>query len=175
MYKKNKKFGYHRSSKRPGDYEAAADAILKIFSRKTGVKTTPNVEGKYSLKPSLLTPAESKFSKALEQAVGDHYQIALQVQLSRLMNVNDSNSNFTNYADFNRIAEKSIDFVLYDEKFEPYLAIELDDRTHSRPDRIKRDVLVNQIMADVGLRIIHIPVAYSYDIEDLRRQIFMDE
>jgi hypothetical protein len=127
MYRKyRRRYKYQQSL-----LEVAADTILnKIFPRKPektrivfvrklrayAPKPKEDIAQRYSLKPSLLAAAESNFLKVLKEVVGDHYQIIPQVQLSRIMNVRDSNSHFTNYADFNRIAEKSIDFVLYDEK-----------------------------------------------------------
>jgi hypothetical protein len=129
-------------------------------------------ESRYGLRQSLLTPSEQNFLGALEQVVGDQYRIECQVQLSRIVTPLDSNEHFTNYRDFNQIKAKSIDFVLYDRNYKPYLCIELDDRTHLRWDRMKRDAFVNQVMKDVGLPIIHIPAAYSYNLDKLGREIF---
>lgn len=133
---------------------------------------TENVGQRYGLRDSLITPAEKNFLQALQQAVGDLYRIELQVQLSRIVSPLDANVNYVNYRDFNRIKAKSIDFVLFDKEYKPYLCIELDDRSHLRFDRIQRDIFVDQIMKGVGLRILHIPAAYSYDVEKLRKQIF---
>ncbi len=134
----------------------------------TPVQTTELVtEKRYALKDSLLTPTEKDFLEVLRQIVGDKYSIELQVPLSRIVSPIDSSAHFTNYRDFNKISAKSIDFVLYDKEYKPYLAIELDDRSHSRWDRIKRDAFVNDVMKSVGLRLIHIKVSYSYDLNKL--------
>lgn len=133
-------------------------------------KTAP----KYSLKGSQITEAEKDFLETLKQAVGSSYRIEPQVQLSSIMRPTDSNGRYTNYTDFNRIKAKSIDFVLFDDKNKPCLAIELDDRSHFRWDRMKRDQFVNDLMDEVGLRIIHVPFSYSYDMEKLKRQIFVE-
>lgn len=132
------------------------------------------VENKYKLNQGLVTPTEEAFMKVLEEVVGDKYRIIPQVQLSRIMKPIDSNSHFTNYHDFNLIKAKSIDFVLYDKDLiHPYLAIELDDYSHNRADRIKRDEFVNRVMEEVGLRLIRIPVAQSYDLENLKTHLFI--
>lgn len=128
---------------------------------------------KYSLKESQITEAEKDFFEILKEAVGNNYRVEPQVQLSSIVRPIDSNNRYTNYTDFNKIKAKSIDFVLFDEKNRPYLAIELDDRSHFRWERMKRDQFVNDLMAEVGLRIIHVPFAYSYDSEKLRKQIFV--
>jgi hypothetical protein len=129
-------------------------------------------DGRYDLRPSLLTEAEQRFSEVLDEAVRGLYRIERQVQLSRIVEPKDSHGSYTNYSDFNRIKAKSIDFVLYDRLFRPYLCIELDDSSHFRWDRIQRDIFVNDLMKSVHLRILHIPVAYEYDVEELRRAIF---
>ncbi len=137
-------------------------------------QTQVNVDQKYSLKLSFLTPAENIFLNILKQIVGDHYIIECQIQLSRFVNVNDSNAHFTNYHDFNKIKAKSIDFLLLNKENKPYLAIELDDRTHSRWDRIKRDLFVDDVMKQIGLPILHVRATYpdSYNFEELKNQIF---
>lgn len=152
----------------PPDVSTLSDSDNKI--QPTG--ESENVpEQRYALRDSLLTPAEKEFLLILQQIVGDKYSIELQVQLSRIVSPLDSNTHFTNYHDFNKIKAKSIDFVLYDKEYKPYLAIELDDRSHSRWDRIKRDAFVNDVMTSVGLRIIHILASYTYDLNKLRIEI----
>jgi hypothetical protein len=129
------------------------------------------VDKRYELKECLLTQSEKNFLSILEQVVGDRYIIEKQVQLSRLVTPKDSSKDFINYRDFNQIKAKSIDFVLFNKDYSPYLCIELDDLSHMRWDRQKRDAFVDKIMKDVGLRIIHIRASYSYDLEKLKKQI----
>jgi len=136
-------------------------------------KVIEDREGKYSLKESQITEAEIDFLETLEQVVGQTYRIGTQVPLSSIIGVKDSTKHYTNYTDFNRIKAKTIDFVLFDNNRKPYLAIELDDRSHFRWDRMKRDEFINDLMEEVGLRIIHIPVSRSYKPEDLRIKIFI--
>lgn len=127
---------------------------------------------RYTLKKSLLTDTEKEFLRILKEVVGDSFYIESQVPLSGIIKPVDSRGNFTNYRDFNQIRAKSIDFVLYDKEYQAHLAIELDDRSHLRWDRIKRDQFLDNVMKSVGLRIIHVPVSYKYDIAGLRSQIF---
>ena len=135
------------------------------------IRSDDTYETRYGLRNSLITLAEKEFLSVLQQIVGDKYHIELQVQLSRIVSPLDSNTHFTNYRDFNMIKAKSIDFILYDKEYKPYLAIELDDRSHFRWDRIKRDSFVNDVMKSVGLRIIHVPVSSSYNLNELRIEI----
>ena len=137
------------------------------------IHESPEVaESRYSLKKSLVTDTEQGFLKILEQIVGNRYRIVPQVLLSGIVSPKDSNSHFTNYHDFNKIKAKSIDFVLYDkESWTPRLAIELDDRSHLKWKRIQRDQFIDDLFEGVGLKILHMPVAYSHNLEYVRAQI----
>jgi hypothetical protein len=150
---------YKRNYERKTIIEIILD---KLFS------SGKNNLGQYRLRDCLITQAEKNFLEVLKESVGDKYYIELQVQISRIVEPTNSN-----YSDFNRIKAKSIDFVLYDKNYKPFLAIELDDSSHLKADRIDRDNFVDGVMNSVGLRIIHVPVSYHYDIEKLRNQIFI--
>lgn len=69
---------------------------------------------------------------------------------------------------FNRVKSKHIDFVLLDEKtITPKLLIELDDSTHNREDRKKRDQFVDAVCAMCGLKIRHIKSYGAEYIENI--------
>jgi hypothetical protein len=125
----------------------------------------------YALKRSPMTASETYFLSVLDRVVDGHYKIIPQVGLSAL--VRTAAESERAYADFNRIKAKSVDYVLYDEKYRPYLAIELDDPSHRRWDRMMRDLFVNNVMQSVGLRILHVERRESYDEEWLKEQIFL--
>ena len=73
---------------------------------------------------------------------------------------------------FNRIQSKHIDFVLCDRNdIKPILAIELDDSSHRRADRIARDEFVDNALAQAGLPLLRVPVRANYDPAELRNQI----
>ncbi|MDE2040977.1 MAG: DUF2726 domain-containing protein [Patescibacteria group bacterium] len=61
------------------------------------------------------------------------------------------------YGAFRHIDEKSVDFVLCrKEDLYPVLAIELDDRSHERPDRQQRDREVERILDGSGLPLLRL-------------------
>jgi very-short-patch-repair endonuclease len=63
------------------------------------------------------------------------------------------------------IACKHVDFVLVDaEDLHPVAAIELDDSSHQRADRIKRDALLNNLFAKAEFPLIRFPTAPNYDL-----------
>ncbi len=137
------------------------------------IPTTALAQGgdKYRLKPALVTYAEAEFMKILEKAAGSEYRVIPQVALASLVTPRNQNGHYIDYHDFNRIKAKSVDFVLYDKNWKPCVAIELDDSSHARPERIARDEFVRQVITEAGLPLLRIPWAYSYDGEALKAQI----
>ncbi len=118
----------------------------------------------YRKRQFLMTKAEYVFNKVLEEVIGDKYYIGRQVPLSDLVEVIDSYK--WNKSWRSKIDKKTIDFVLFNKAgYTPYLAIELDDSSHNRPDRMQRDEFVEDVLEKVGIRIERIKNAYSYNIE----------
>jgi very-short-patch-repair endonuclease len=73
---------------------------------------------------------------------------------------------------FNRIRQKSVDFVLVDKSsMTTTLAIELDDRSHNYPDRIRRDEMVNQAFRAAGLPLLRITNQRTYDESTVQHTI----
>lgn len=147
-------------------------SLPEISHPETRLEPQETHDSRYNLKKSLVTETEQGFLKVLEQAVGDRYRIVPQVLLSGIVSPKDSSAHFTNYHDFNKIKAKSIDFVLYDkESWTPRLAIELDDRSHLKWKRIQRDHFIDDLFDGVGLKILHMPVVYSHNLEYVRAEI----
>lgn len=117
----------------------------------------------YRKKRFLMTRAEYAFNKVLEEAVGDKYYIGRQVLLSNLVEVTSTYKPYRS-----KIDKKTIDFVLFNKAgYTPYLAIELDDSSHNRLDRIQRDRFVEDVLSKAGIRIERVKNAYSYNKEAL--------
>lgn len=74
-----------------------------------------------------------------------------QVQLSRFMGVKKG-FKFNEWN--NRINRKSVDFLVCTKSFDIIAAVELDDSTHTRPDRVKADSDKDKAIRDAGLKII---------------------
>jgi hypothetical protein len=49
------------------------------------------------------------------------------------------------------------------------LAIELDDRTHERPERQRRDAFLDNALASAGIGLVRIPAASRYDAAELEQ------
>lgn len=119
----------------------------------------------YTRKEYFMTRAEHTCYKALVDAVGDRYFIFAQVHLPTIVSERIKGQDWR--ASRAHINRKSVDFVLCDKEFiSPKLAIELDDWSHSRSDRQKRDREVERILGQSDLPLLRIT-----DTEDLAQKI----
>lgn len=117
----------------------------------------------------LLTPAELAFHSVLEPLVRSSCAISTKVRLADLFSVTPGRGQ---QAAFNRISRKHIDFVLTEPATSRILcAIELDDSSHSRPDRIERDDFVNELFAAHGMPLLRVPFAWTYNVPGLRAEL----
>ena len=111
---------------------------------------------KYTAKKYFMTRAEHEFYDILGQAVGQDFRIFAQVHLASFLDERTKGQNWK--AARARINRKSVDFLLCDkEKISPKLAIEIDDKTHERPDRMERDAEVERILREVGIPLLRLP------------------
>jgi hypothetical protein len=117
----------------------------------------------------LLTPAEQAFHKVLEPLVRNACAISSKVRLADLFSVSPGRGQ---QAAFNKISRKHIDFVLTEPSTSRILcAIELDDSSHNRPDRIERDTFVNELFSVHGMPLLRVPVAWTYNVPGLRTEL----
>ena len=73
---------------------------------------------------------------------------------------------------FNGISAKHFDFLLCDPAgCAPKLAVELDDKSHEKAGRRKRDRLVEAACASAGLPLLRVKVARTYAVAEIRTQI----
>ena len=144
--------------------------LLKIIV--TFLEKNKNKNFVYLKKNSILTEAEKSFYIALKEAVSDNYLLFPQVSLLEILSVPKGLSQKDHYSFLNKIQAKRIDFLLCEkESARPLLAIELDDWSHSRPDRILRDNFLDQAFEGAGLPLLHTRTANQYNKEDLKNQI----
>ena len=87
------------------------------------------------------------YNVLLEIAKELDYILFSQVSLYNIISMQDSLDYSTHTKYFNKIASKSIDFVLVDKKCRIKLCIELDDNTHKKKNRIERDNFINELAA----------------------------
>lgn len=124
-----------------------------------------NYSEKYVKKEYLLTPTELKFYKILKN-ITDELNLVICPQVAMYEIVKNRN-----FKDFNKIASKTIDFVICEENLKIKLCIELDDYTHNREKRKQRDEFINNLFKDTNIKILRIKVQNYYDKEELKNKI----
>jgi hypothetical protein len=123
----------------------------------------------YKPRPTLLSRGEAAFFFALRAAVRGRYLIAFKVRLADLITCGESawKEGFGHM-----IARHHLDFVICDfQTTDIRLAVELDDRSHDRPARKKRDAFVNEALAAAGIPLLRIQAAASYDPSSLAEAV----
>lgn len=120
---------------------------------------------KYTRKDYLLTQTELKFYKLLKN-ITDELNLVICPQVTLYQIVQNKN-----FKDFNKIQNKSIDFVIVEPNLKIKLCIELDDYTHQKSKRVKRDEFINKLFNDLGIKLLRIPVQNFYNIEELTQKI----
>ncbi len=119
----------------------------------------------YYARRALLSRGELAFFTALRDAVPRDLLICPKVRLADVIECPQDR-----WKEFGgKIACKHVDFVLMDERTaEIRLLIELDDRTHQRPDRQERDRFLDQAVCAAGLPVLHVAAAPRYDARELQ-------
>lgn len=136
-------------------------ALTKITTK----KDYKIIRKEYEYKYNPMTETEKKFMATLKPFTDKNDLIILaQVPLQAI---------FKTYtqSNFNRIKAKSIDFAIVDNNYNYKGFIELDDYTHNRKDRIKRDIFVNQLFTTNNLVLKRIKVKKEYDLLDIDNYI----
>ena len=118
----------------------------------------------YNRAPSLLTAAEVQFYETLRETIRPQEVIQCKVRLADVLIAPKQD-----LSAFRRVSQKHVDFLLCDRtSLKPLLAIELDDSSHQRRDRQKRDEFIDKAYQSAGLPVIHIPVQTVYEAERIR-------
>ncbi len=147
-------------------------ALKALLSNRDLEATEVGLKYKYSYqsKQWFMSKNEHDAFCALMQAVGDEYFIFPQVKLDKILDWKGNGKNAM-YA-MRHINQKSVDYLLCDKKYlNPRLAIELDDSTHTRPDRIERDHEVERILKDANFPLLRLIHSDTSSVESLRQNV----
>lgn len=105
---------------------------------------------KYYAKPYVMTSRENECFKILNEIFNSKWFVMPQVHLSALLDYRVKGQNWN--AAFRHINGKSVDFVLIGkESYKVICVIELDDSTHSKPDRMERDVEIERMFKEAKI------------------------
>jgi predicted RNA-binding Zn-ribbon protein involved in translation (DUF1610 family) len=121
----------------------------------------------YLIRDDFLSPAELNFYLVLKSTTADWALVFTKVSLNDVFYARTSDpSSHRTYT--NKIDRKHVDFLLCDPKtVKPILGIELDDKSHQRPDRQERDEFVQNVFAAAKLPLARIPVKHAYSVVEL--------
>lgn len=137
-------------------------SISNTKKHKTSKQHSPNAnqqftayknEYRYKKRPYLLTQNEYHFYKALVP-IANEKSLTICPKV-RLADIIEPQKGQHWKGAFAKIKSKHIDFLLCEGPLIPILAIELDDNSHNRAERIERDQFVDQALQQSGIPIIH--------------------
>lgn len=129
----------------------------------------------FERRDALFTAAERTFLDVLEEAVGDTYRVFGKVRVLDVIEPAARLSFADRTSAMNRIDRKHLDFVLCDPaSLRIVMAVELDDASHRRPGRRRRDELVDGALATAGVPLRRVAVAREYSVEGVRRALGLE-
>ena len=94
------------------------------------------------------------------------YTILTKVRLADLIEANVHPRWHTNFA---RIQSKRVDFVICDAGLCPLVAVELDGSSHNSTDGQQNDHLMDRILKEASLEIVHVPRQKRYFHKEIRQ------
>jgi len=143
------------------------------------VKTAPSIPDEmiaealpFVKKEKFFTDGERSFYHMLQSAVGDQYVIFGQVRIADLLAIKKGTPASYRQSNLNKITSKHADFVLCTPNDLTIIcAIELDDKSHKRADRVERDEFLNNAFRVAGLHLIHFEAKHVYSRNEIISQL----
>ena len=124
---------------------------------------------RFRSKRFLLTENELKFFGVLRAVLHPRYHIACKVRLADIITCRKKD---WKVGGANRIAQKHIDFVIFRvDTSRIVAAIELDDSSHAKRERMERDQFVNELFRAARVRLVRIPAAWDYSAASLEQYL----
>lgn len=121
----------------------------------------------YQGKRHFMSPTEKIYYELLLERFGESHYIFAQVRVLDIIEPhNESIRSQTPewYSAFRQISQWHVDFVIVGKDMEIKAAIEIDDKTHSLPDRERRDRILNTAFENAGVKILR------YSLEELNEK-----
>ena len=145
----------------------ALTLVMKRVGRRSGA-----VEFPFTSCETICTPAERAFLGVLELALPEGYRVFAKVRLADLVKVRGGLKPSARQAAFNRISRKHVDFVLCRaDGLSIVGAVELDDGSHARSDRLDRDLFLDKALEAAGIPLMRFRAGHSYTVEALKQEI----
>lgn len=130
-----------------------------------------NLKGyRYTRKTYLMTKGENEFFQILFKIIDNKYHIFPQIHLISLLEHKIAGQSWKGAK--SHIDRLSVDYVICDRRYlSPILAIELDDISHKRGDRIERDLRVERILAEARIPLLRVKYKDRLNEEIIRESL----
>jgi ssDNA-binding Zn-finger/Zn-ribbon topoisomerase 1 len=126
----------------------------------------------FEARETLFTPAERSFLGVLEQSLDCTYRVFGKVRLADVIKPSKGMSKSKRTSSQNRINQKHLDFVICKvSDLSVVGVVELDDQSHIREDRAKRDVFVDNALESTKVPVIHFSAKKGYVVTEVRSQL----
>lgn len=126
----------------------------------------------YTRYQSLFTPAEGKLLSALNEGLGQFYQIHGKVRIADVIHVDKELNENRRMEAMEAIKSRHFDFLLCDKKDATILcAIEIHNKKYEDAARRKRDSMVKSVCESARLPLVTIPARPKYDIGEIRTRV----
>lgn len=123
----------------------------------------------YRTRDDFLSAAERSFYGVLVAAIAGRALVFAKVNLADVLFVSGKEKRQSYH---NRIDRKHVDFLLCTlDTVRPVAAIELDDKSHERADRVDRDAFVDAAFDAAGLPLVRFPAQRAYNVAEVARQL----
>lgn len=111
----------------------------------------------YKRRDKILTKTEIASFKRIEPMVNSfNGKLFAQVRVADVINVTGNGKSKGWWKKFRQISSKHVDLVVTDSQFNILCAIEIDDSSHLRRERKKRDELLNTVFRKANLPLLRV-------------------
>lgn len=127
----------------------------------------------YQGKKLFMSPTEKIYYDLLLERYGDSHYIFAQVRVLDIIEPHKESIRSQTpewYSAFRQISQWHVDFVIVGKDMEIKAAIEIDDKTHSLPDRERRDRILNTAFENAGVKILRYSLVELNEKRELKRQ-----
>ena len=123
----------------------------------------------YQSKDFFMTNCEKKYFAVIKQIIGEQYTIQPQINLASIINK-------TKKTTYRSELFRNIDFGIFTADFQLIVLIEINDRSHERPEKKKRDKKVREICREAQIPLIEFWTKYGIDHSYIKKRLseFLD-
>ncbi len=143
------------------------DMLARSLRKRHGRRRSVAPASGYRLRDDFMSRPETEFYGVLAHICRDWAALFVKVNLGDVLYA-PQRLGTSQWAMWNRINRKHVDYLLCDcVSLRPLVAVELDDRSHQRMDRVARDRFVDAALAQAGLPVVHVPLCRDLNIDEL--------